>query len=80
MVPTESHLSCEEAISRLFDYLDSELDADTQRRMERHLETCRGCFSRAEFERRLRQRVVETGEAKAPDSLRRRVRALMDRF
>lgn len=80
MATAESDLSCEEAISSLLEYLDRELDAPTQRRMERHLETCRGCFSRAEFERRLRQRVAETGEAKAPDSLRRRVRALMDRF
>jgi mycothiol system anti-sigma-R factor len=73
-------LSCEEVIAKLLEYLDRELDAAAQLEIERHLETCRGCFSRAEFERRLRARVAETGDAKAPESLRRRVRALVARY
>jgi mycothiol system anti-sigma-R factor len=73
-------LNCEEVIGKLLEYLDRELDAAAQLEVERHLETCRGCFSRAEFERRLRARVVETGDVKAPDSLRRRIRALVARY
>jgi anti-sigma factor (TIGR02949 family) len=73
-------LSCEEVIGKLLEYLDRELDAAAQLELERHLETCRGCFSRAEFERRLRARVAETGDAKAPESLRKRVRALVARY
>jgi anti-sigma factor (TIGR02949 family) len=73
-------LSCEEVIERLLEYLDRELDAAAQLEVERHLETCRGCFSRAEFERRLRARVAETGDVKAPESLRRRIRALVARY
>jgi anti-sigma factor (TIGR02949 family) len=73
-------LSCEEVIDKLLEYLDRELDAAAQHEVERHLETCRGCFSRAEFERRLRARVAETGDVKAPESLRRRIRALVARY
>ena len=73
-------LSCEEVIGKLLEYLDRELDAAAQLEVERHLETCRGCFSRAEFERRLRSRVAETGEVRAPESLRRRIRALVARY
>lgn len=73
-------LSCEEVIEKLLEYLDRELDATAQLEIERHLETCRGCFSRAEFERRLRARVAEAGKVKAPESLRRRVRALVARY
>jgi mycothiol system anti-sigma-R factor len=73
-------ISCEDVIAKLLEYLDRELDAEAQRDVERHLETCRACFTRAEFERRLRARVAEAGEAKAPQSLRRRIRALIGRY
>lgn len=75
-----SRIECEEAIAKLLEYLDGELDEGDRSQVERHLETCRACFGRAEFERRLRARVAETGSAPAPESLRRRVRGLMERF
>lgn len=73
-------LTCEEVIGKLLEYLDRELDPVTQREIERHLEVCRGCFTRAEFERRLRARLAEVGAAKAPESLRLRIAALFDQF
>jgi anti-sigma factor (TIGR02949 family) len=75
-----SRIECEEAIAGLIEHLDGELDEAGRGRMERHLETCRECFGRAEFERRLRRLVAETGSAPAPESLRLRVRGLMKRF
>ena len=47
-------IDCEEALRRLFEYLDAELHGDPHREMEQHLERCRSCFSRAEFEKRLK--------------------------
>jgi mycothiol system anti-sigma-R factor len=73
-------LRCEEVIEKLLEYLDRELDPDTEHALAHHMETCRACFTRAEFERRLRSRVGEVGEAKAPKSLRRRFRAMVARF
>lgn len=75
-----SEIECEEAVAKLLEYLDGALDEAARSQVERHLETCRGCFSRAELERRLRERVAETGTVPAPESLRRRVRGLMSRF
>ncbi|WEX08654.1 zf-HC2 domain-containing protein [Chelativorans sp. AA-79] len=73
-------LRCEEVIEKLLEYLDRELDAEMEQALARHMDTCRACFSRAEFERRLRARVREASEVKAPESLRRRVRAMVARF
>lgn len=73
-------VSCEEVIARLLEYLDRELDETAEEEVARHIEHCRGCFSRAEFERRLRQKITETGEVRAPESLRRRVRSMVDRY
>lgn len=73
-------MTCEEVIEQLFDYLDRELDNEVSERMDRHLERCRDCFTRAEFEKRLREKVNEAVEVEAPDSLRRRIRRVLDEF
>jgi anti-sigma factor (TIGR02949 family) len=73
-------MNCEEVLGHLFEYLDGELDGATEGEIEHHLERCRGCFSRAEFERRLKRKLSETAETEAPQSLRSRVRALIERF
>lgn len=77
---TDEALSCEEVIEHIFDYLDGELDQATQGRIERHLETCRDCFSRAEFEELLRRKIRAAGSQKAPERLQRRIREMLDRF
>lgn len=69
-------LSCEEVIERLFEYLDQELDSVSQYEIDRHLQRCYDCFSRAEFERRLRERIAATGSQQAPDRLKKRIREL----
>jgi anti-sigma factor (TIGR02949 family) len=77
---TRPGMSCEEVLHHLFAYLDGELDALTGEDIQRHLEACRGCFSRAEFERRLKARLAEAATVEAPEKLRRRVRLLIERF
>lgn len=52
-------IDCDEALRRLAEYLDAELDALAGEELERHLHTCRSCYSRADFERRLRSRLRE---------------------
>lgn len=46
--------TCEDALRVLAEHLDRELDESVDRQVERHLETCRSCWSRAEFEKRLK--------------------------
>lgn len=77
---TKRTLTCEEVVQRLFPYIDRELDDHANAEIEHHLETCRGCYSRAEFERKLKAKVAETGQAEAPERLRKRLKGLIDRF
>ena len=73
-------IGCEEALRRLFDYLDHELDESRRAEMEQHLKVCRGCYSRVEFEKRLKHRLATVG-AEAPSSdLERRIRKLLGNF
>lgn len=73
-------MSCEEALRRLAEYLDRELDRRSDAALARHLERCRACFSRAEFERKLKQALRGTGSRHAPERLRSRIKSLVDSF
>lgn len=70
-------ISCEEALRRLFDYLDRELEPHAHGEMEQHLRRCRSCFSRTEFERRLKQRLRESAQESVPERLQARVKRLL---
>lgn len=71
-------IDCEEAVRQLAAYLDRELDGSTIEEMERHLETCQSCYSRAEFERRLKERIREELMVDAvPNAFEDRMRLLV---
>lgn len=73
-------IGCEEALNRLFEYLDHELDETRRTEMERHLKICRSCYSRAEFEKRLKGRLTVVGAEPLSDEFARRIRALLGGF
>lgn len=73
-------LTCEEVLEHLFAYIDQELDSEKKAEVEHHMEGCRGCFSRAEFEKRFRAKVIETGLSEAPERVHQRVRALLAKY
>lgn len=73
-------IDCEEALRRLFEYLDAELHGDEQRVMQQHLERCRSCFSRLEFETRLKARTAQLGREPISRDLGQRIHSLLDTF
>lgn len=72
-------LRCEDALRLLAQYIDRELNDHDHTEVERHLHTCRSCFSRAEFERRLKGELAGLGAAEVPSALEQRIRALLER-
>lgn len=73
-------VNCEEALRQLAAFLDDELHADTREGIERHLEMCRSCFSRAEFERRLKGKIGRLGREEISPGFEQRVRQLLASF
>ncbi len=73
-------ISCEEALRLLAEHLDGELGGAHRREVERHLEICRSCFSRAEFEQRLKARLVTVRERAVEATFEERIRTLIGRF
>lgn len=72
--------SCEEALRRLAEYLDDELNSDEAKSVADHLETCRSCYSRAEFERLLKSRVAELRACEMEPGFELRIRTLIRDF
>jgi len=74
-------MNCDEAVEKLWQYLDRELDDRMVADVEHHLRECRECFSKAEFERRLRVLLRRScGCERAPLQLRARLSQLLRMF
>ncbi len=73
-----SAVHCEEVVRLLWQYMDRELDAAAARKLQQHLRECRDCGPRHEFETRLRAIIQEKcAGRRAPESLRRRIMAIL---
>lgn len=77
---TKRQIDCEQALKQIFVYLDRELAAEEYSVMEHHLHTCHSCFSRAEFERRLKEQLGGLREQAASPALSWRIQALLHSF
>lgn len=78
---THDDIGCLGAIEAFYAYLDGELsDPQAIEDFEHHMSHCRSCFSRAEVESLLNERMRESGASSAPKDLRNRVRKLLDEF
>ncbi|HEY7683441.1 MAG TPA: zf-HC2 domain-containing protein [Gemmatimonadales bacterium] len=73
-------MACEEALHLLAAHLDRELEPHSHDAVERHLAVCRTCFSRADFERRLKARLGELGREAVDRSFEDRIRGLIQQF
>jgi anti-sigma factor (TIGR02949 family) len=70
-------INCEEALQRLFEYIDHELDGHKHEEMDDHLSRCLSCYSRLEFEQKLRQHLKQATGEKAPPVLHEKIANLI---
>lgn len=76
--PGAPELSCEEALTRVYEYLDGELDSGEHDAVGRHLEKCRNCYPHFDFERLFLDYIHELGAGeKAKPGLEERVREML---
>ena len=79
--PDVEEIDCLEAIGHLYAYLDGELgDEKTNTKFEHHLQHCRSCFSRAQLEKALNNRLSSMSEDKPPESVEYRIKDLLDKL
>ena len=79
--PDHDDIGCLEAIEAFYAYLDGELaDPESIAQFEHHMAHCRSCFSRAQMERLLTERMKASARTEAPAALKNRLRNLMKKF
>ncbi len=67
-------IPCEEASARLFEYLDGELEGVSDEEVRLHLEVCKACYPRVQFEKHFIEALHRSRNGgRASESLRKRV-------
>ena len=77
---TKREIECEQALRQVFEYIDHVLDDTERAAMERHLHTCQSCYSRVEFEGRLKAKLGELKKSDADPAVRERIKKLLGSF
>lgn len=64
---------CEEALDRLFEFMDHELPEDQLKRIGEHLKDCPPCEAEHRINEKIKNLVARTGGEVAPEALRDRI-------
>lgn len=72
-------IPCEEALERMYEFMDGELDGASREEVAAHFEACARCYPHLRFEERFRERVQRAvRRPEVPADLRRRVLEILD--
>ncbi len=73
-------ISCSEAVHRLWDYLENQVDSEDRIRVEEHLALCRRCCGEAEFAVALRDLLHSTTAPELPADVERHLNGFLDQL
>jgi len=77
---THQPIDCEQALRQIFEFIDHELDESRREAMAHHLHACKSCFSRVEFERRLKEKIGSLRDEQATAEVSNRIKGLLKSF
>ena len=72
--------SCEKVIEMIWEFLDREITPDAAADLQKHIDLCRSCFTRIEFEKALRENCRTKTNHVCPDKLKLRIRQIIDLY
>jgi hypothetical protein len=73
--------ACDQFLEHLYEYLNShDLTPEMCDHIKHHIELCRPCYTRLEFEQTLLKRLKASGCCVCPDTLKQKVKRLMEHF
>lgn len=73
-------LSCEQVLAEIWVFLDGELNEADLVHFRQHMDLCRACFTRIEFERTLRVSMQTKTNHICPDRLKIRVQKFLEDY
>lgn len=80
MIRAMGMITCEDALARLWEFIDGELSLEERDEVRRHLEVCHRCYPHYDFQRAYRRYVRRLGEGErvSEDCRRRLFEALLE--
>lgn len=70
-------MTCEEAIRLIATYIDRELSEMEAGEVQAHIDQCKSCYSRVEFEQKLKTQLTTLQSAEVSGDLSHRIRMLL---
>jgi len=74
----EGGADCDEAVHRLYHFLDGELTPEKRAQIQAHLDACAPCIEAYEFEAELRQAIARGCREPIPEGLLERIALAID--
>ena len=72
---------CNEVLNHIYEYLNNhDVTPELSGEIKQHLDACRCCFDRYEFEQKLLARLKQAGCCSCPDGLKQKIKTIMDAF
>ena len=71
-------ISCSEAVQRLWDYLENDVEAAERNQVEEHLAFCRRCCGELEFAEQLRGVLADAADVGIPPDVEARLTNVID--
>ena len=68
------------AFRLLADFIDNEMDKTSAAEVKAHLDLCRPCLERVDFEKILRQHFRDKTDHCCPDKVKRQIQKLIENF
>jgi len=74
-------VNCKESLRKIYEFLDGDLEKVSSAEIEVHINCCRHCWDRFEFEKQLKTLIKKSCcKEICPDTLRKRIEALLDKY
>lgn len=74
-------IPCTQAVKKMFELLEGKIELSERDKLDVHLDTCRECCNRLEFESLLRKKLQTVNqEEKVPTSLEKKISGLLKTF
>lgn len=73
-------LTCEKVLESFWEYFDGEMGKDALSDIKKHLDLCRPCFTRVEFEQRLRDHLRDRTRHACPEKVKKRIQDIIELY
>jgi DNA-directed RNA polymerase subunit N (RpoN/RPB10) len=71
-------ISCSQAVSQLWDYVEGAVEGAQREALEEHLGVCRRCCGEVEFTEELRSFLADHGDADLPPGVKSRLTSFLN--